>query len=75
MKFSLQQMLKVAAVVTVVAFVVAFIVRHAKHGVALHIGDVAWPVFLIGALITIALGLATTVKLVLARRSARADTR
>jgi hypothetical protein len=68
MNIASHRLLGFAAAVTAIAFLVALIVRHAKHGVALYLGDVAWFTFLAGVVITAALGLATLVRLGLARR-------
>jgi energy-converting hydrogenase Eha subunit C len=75
MKVSLHHLLGTAAAVTAVAFVVALIVRHARHGFALYLGDVAWFTFLVGALFTVLLTLATIVQVARSRRSARPASR
>ena len=75
MKFFLQRLLTITSGVTVAAFVVAFIVRHAKHGFALHLGNVAWSTFLIGVLVTVAVVIAKLVRLALDRRGTRPATR
>ena len=52
MKLALRRLLSTAALITLTAIVIALIVRHARHGFALYVGDVAWFTFLIGTLIT-----------------------
>jgi hypothetical protein len=61
MRFPITRLLAGAATITAVALVLSFITRHAKHGFGLYLGDVAWPVFLLGALLTVLLGLAALV--------------
>jgi len=51
MKLALSRLLSITALITLTAIVIALIVRHAKHGPALYLGDVAWFTFLIGALL------------------------
>ena len=75
MKFSLQRLLATVAAVTVAACVVAGIVKHAKHGFALYLGDVAWFTFLIGVLVTMALALVVLVKLAHDRHARRVEVR
>jgi hypothetical protein len=65
----MQRLLGVSAGVTAVAFVVAFICRHAKHGFALYLGDVAWFTLLIGVVVTLVLALVVAVRTLRARRS------
>lgn len=75
MKFTLRRLLASAATVTLVACVVAGIVKHAKHGFALYLGDVAWFTFLIGVLVTITLALAVLVKVTRNRHDAGVEVR
>jgi hypothetical protein len=75
MKISLHHLFATAAGITALALVVALIVRHAKHGFALYLGDVAWFTFLVGALLTVLLGAATIVQIARGRRSARLGSR
>jgi hypothetical protein len=63
MKISLHRLLATAAAVTVVAFLVAAIVHHEKHGFGLYLGDVAWFTALAGVAVTVMLGLATLARL------------
>lgn len=69
MSLSLNRLLSIIAAITAVAFVVAGIVRHAKHGAGLVVGDVAWFTFLPGFVVTIALGIAAAVGLLRRRRA------
>jgi hypothetical protein len=71
MNLSATRLLIIVAGLTVAAFVIAFSVRHATHGSALALGDVAWPTFLISALATALIALATITKRARARRSTR----
>jgi hypothetical protein len=75
MKFSLQRLLATVAAVTLAACVVAGIVKHARHGFAFYLGDVAWFTFLIGVLVTMALALAVLVKLARHRHARRVEVR
>ncbi len=75
MTFSLHRLLSTVAAATVVSLVVAGIVKHAKHGFASYLGDVAWFAFLIGVLATVALALVALVKLARDRRATRAVSR
>ena len=75
MKLSLQRLLITAGLLTVTAMVVALIVRHAKHGFALYLGDVAWFTFLIGSVATAGVALCVAVRHVLGRRSSRTSVR
>lgn len=75
MKFSLRRLLSTAALITLTAIVIALIVRHAKHGFALYLGDVAWFTFLIGTLITAGLAVCVAVTHVQARRRVRPSVR
>ena len=75
MKFTLRRLLAIVSTVTVAACVVAGIVKHAKHGFAFYLGDVAWFTFLIGALVTLALALALLVKVTRNRHDARVEVR
>lgn len=75
MKFPLQRLLATAASTTLTAIVVAFIVRHAKHGFALYLGDVAWFTFLIGMLVTAGLAVCVAVAHVLGSRRVRSSVR
>jgi hypothetical protein len=61
MRFPITRLLAAAATITAVGLVLSFITRHAKHGFGLYLGDIAWPVFLLGALLTVLLGLAALV--------------
>jgi hypothetical protein len=65
----MQRPLGIAAGTTAVAFVVAFICRHAKHGFTLYLGDVAWFTLLAGVIVTLVLALAVAVRAVRTRRS------
>jgi uncharacterized integral membrane protein len=71
MKFSLQRLLTIIASITAVAFVIAFILRHAKHGVALAVADAAWDTFIVGFVLSALVGLVTLAKLAHERRTAR----
>ncbi len=75
MKFSPRRLLSTAALITLTAIVVALIVRHAKHGFALYLGDVAWFAFLIGTLITAGLFVCVALTHVLSRRRVRSSVR
>ena len=75
MRFSLPRLLSTAAVITLTAIVVALIVRHAKHGFALYLGDVAWFTFLIGTLVTTSLGICALATNVFRRRHVRSSVR
>jgi hypothetical protein len=75
MKFSLPRLLSTAALITLTAIVVALIVRHAQHGFALYLGDVAWFTFLIGMLVTTSLAVSALVTHVLGRRHVRSSVR
>ncbi|HTU31035.1 MAG TPA: hypothetical protein VMF07_16725 [Solirubrobacteraceae bacterium] len=57
MKLALGRLLSTTALITVTAIVIALIVRHAKHGPAVYLGDIAWFTFLIGALLTAGLAI------------------
>jgi hypothetical protein len=65
----MQRLLGISAGVTAVAFVVAFICRHAKHGFALHLGDVAWFTLLAGVVVTVVLAVTVAVRVVRSRNS------
>lgn len=67
MKTSLHRLLATATAVTIVAFLVAAIVRHDKHGFGLYLGDVAWFTALIGIVVVVALGLASLARLLRSR--------
>ncbi len=71
MKISSQRVLATTVTATAVAIVVAFIVRTAKHGFALYLGDAAWITFLIGALVTVVLVCARLANVARDRRSTR----
>jgi hypothetical protein len=58
MKNSIARLLRGALVITVVAFAVAFLFRHAKHGAGLVVGGIAWYSFLLGVLAVIVLAVA-----------------
>ena len=73
MKFTLRRLLATAATVTLAACVVAGIVKHAKHGFAFYLGDVAWFTFLTGVLVTVSLALAVLVKIVRQRHARRVE--
>jgi cytochrome c oxidase assembly factor CtaG len=75
MKFTLRRLLATAGTVTLAACVVAGIVKHAKHGFAFYLGDVAWFTFLIGVLVTLALALAVLGKVARSRHDARVEVR
>ena len=75
MKLSLRRLLSTAALITLTAIVIALIVRHANHGFALYLGDVAWFTFLIGALITAGLTACVGVTHMLGRRRVRPSVR
>ncbi len=75
MKFSLPRLLSTAALITLTAIVIALIVRHANHGFALYLGDVAWFTFVIGTLITAGLAVCLAITHVLGRRRVRASVR
>jgi hypothetical protein len=71
MRFPITRLLAAAATITAVALVLSFITRHAKHGFGLYLGDIAWPVFLLGALLTVLVGLAALVETARHRPSTR----
>jgi energy-converting hydrogenase Eha subunit C len=73
-KISLHHLFATAAGITAAALVTALVVRHAKHGFALYLGDVAWIAFLAGALVSLLVALATLARIARARRSARPAT-
>ena len=75
MKLSLRRLLSTAALTTLTAIVIALIVRHAKHGFALYLGDAAWFTFLIGTLITAGLAISVAVTHVQGRRRVRPSVR
>ncbi len=75
MKVSLPRLLSTAALITLTAIVVALIVRHAKHGFALYLGDGAWFTFLIGTLLTTGLALCVLVTRARGRRHVRSSVR
>jgi hypothetical protein len=54
----MQRLLGISAGTTAVAFVVAFICRHAKRGFTLYVGDVAWFTLLAGIVLTLVLAAA-----------------
>ena len=58
-----------SAGVTAVAFVIAFICRHSKHGFAMYLGDAAWFTLLAGVVVTLILAVTLAVRALLARRS------
>jgi hypothetical protein len=66
---TLHRLLVIIATVDLVAFVAAFAARHAKHGVAHVVGDVAWFAFAIGLLLVIVLAAVTAIRSVARRRS------
>ena len=65
----MQRLVGVSTGVTAVAFVVAFICRHAKHGFALYLGDAAWFTLLAGVVVTLVLALVVAVRTLRTRRS------
>lgn len=75
MKFTVKRLLATVAAVTLAACVVAGIVKHAKHGFAFYLGDVAWLTFLIGVVIATALAFAVLVKVSRDRQARRVEVR
>lgn len=71
MRLPITRLLTAVATVTAVALVLSFVTRHAKHGFGLYLGDVAWPVLLLGALLTVLLALAAAAGAVRRRPSTR----
>lgn len=71
MRFPSTRLLPSLAAVTAVALVLSFVTRHAKHGFGLYLGDVAWPVLLVGAVVTVLLALAALVAAARRRPSTR----
>jgi hypothetical protein len=65
----MQRLLGISAGTTAVAFVVAFICRHAKHGFALYLGDAAWFTLLAGAVLTLVLAATVAVRTFRSRNS------
>jgi hypothetical protein len=61
MRLSTGNLLKVDAVVTVVAFCLSGVLRHAKHGIGYVVGDIAWFTFLAGLLGLLVLGVASAI--------------
>jgi hypothetical protein len=68
----MQRLLGISAGISVVAFVVAGICRHAKHGVGLYLGDVAWFTLLAGVAVTVVLAAVVVVRILRSRRSSLA---
>jgi hypothetical protein len=62
MTITLTRLLRLAVVVTVVAFLASGALRNARHGAALVLGDIAWFGFLAGLLTVIVLGGAVLVR-------------
>jgi hypothetical protein len=75
MRISSQRLPAVIAITSAVALVVAVIVRNAKHGFALYLGDAAWAVFLIGVLVSAVVVVVMLAKLARNRRSTRPTAR
>ena len=71
MRPSLRQLLYAVASYDVIAFVVAWSARHAKHGVGLVIGDIAWYSLLAGVLLLVALAVAAGVQALRVHRTRR----
>jgi hypothetical protein len=71
MPLSIRNLLKVDAVVTVVAFCLSGVLRHAEHGIAYVVGDIVWFTFLLGLLGLLILGVASAV-IAVRHRQARA---
>jgi hypothetical protein len=70
MRLSISTLLKVDAVVTVVAFCVSGVLRHAKHGIGYVAGDIAWFTFLAGFLALLILGAVSAI-IAIRQRQAR----
>jgi hypothetical protein len=70
MGLTLNRLLGTIATTAVVALVIAFFTRHAKHGFGLYLGDLAWITFLASLLLTLLLGIAALARLARARRVA-----
>jgi hypothetical protein len=68
----MQRLLGISAGITAVAFVVAGICRHAKHGAGLYLGNVAWFTLLAGVAVTVALAAVVAVQILRSRRSSLA---
>lgn len=75
MKFSLYRLLAVAVAVDVVALVISFALRHARHGVAETIGAIGWFTLLADTLVVLALAGAALVQALRGRQAARPATR
>lgn len=75
MTFTLKRLLAIAATATLAACVVAGIVKHAKHGFAFYLGDVAWFTFLAGVLVTTSLALAVLANVARHRHATRMEVR
>ncbi len=71
MKVSLYRLLAVTVAVDVVAVVVAFALRHAKHGAAETVGAIGWFTLLADTLIVLALTSAVLVRALRGRQAAR----
>jgi hypothetical protein len=67
MHLSLKRLLSAVAGWDVVALVVSFALRHAKHGATELVGAIAWYGLLLGALVLVVLGLATAARAVRVR--------
>ena len=67
MELSLKRLLGVAGVWDVVALVVAFALRHAKHGVGGVVGAIAWYGLWLGILVLIVLTLTLAARAVRGR--------
>ena len=65
----MQRLLGISAGTTAVAFVVAFICRHAKHGFTLYLGDAAWFALLAGVVLTLVLAATVAVRTFRSRNS------
>jgi hypothetical protein len=70
MRPTTSNLLKIDAIVTVVAFCLSGVLRNAKHGVGYVVGDIVWFTFLLGLLGLLILGAASAITAV-RRRQAR----
>ena len=71
MKVSLYQLLGIAVSVDVIALVLAFALRHAKHGAGETVGAIGWFTLLADTLLVLALATAVLVRVLRGRRPAQ----
>jgi hypothetical protein len=68
------RLLRLTAIITVIAFLLSGALRNARHGVALVAGDVCWYTFLLGLLTTLVLSAAVIIGMLRRRRQPQRPT-